>query len=179
MLFGEFFHFGGDLCNLTEMCEGAAAGFSNTNGNSHQRKLRSFSAAVEGLYITPFQIQWIIKPGNQAVEGLDNLHSRLFRQRLIDYKNKIITADMADKAALRLFTFNDTKNNPAGHFDGLITTAETVAVIKRLEKIEVRVAKGKLAASVNAFLDFLVDGNIAGQSRQRVDFHDALRTQYG
>ena len=140
---GVFFQFRSDLANLRHVGDWLIGIADEPDGNGQQSEFLFVALAVFGHDISLPVVFRRIKRRHFCIELLDDPFADFIRHRVVDDKDQVVPADVADKTVLPAPFAYHLDQYPREFFDNLVTFFKTVFVIIGLELVQVGVPDGE------------------------------------
>src|SRR3954454_9119554 len=142
----------------------ALARHRDTDGHRHQRVPALLALPVDDRDVTFAYVVRVMQQRHTLVEAGDgSSRERLHLVRLADH-HEVVTADVADEWLCPDDLGPDALERRGEQGDHVVAAQPAVAVVERLEVVEVDVAHGERAVAVGTRRDLFVDPVVAGQT---------------
>lgn len=144
------------------------------NGNSlvgddgdrqaHDRKLLFIPATVYGVDITLEAILTVVEIGNHQIKSFDDGFADCVDGVRSAHEDKVVASDMADKSFRPRQLADYCREDAAGDDQHFVSTSIAVAVVERLEIVDVEVGEREGLLALDSSSSFTEDGGVTRQA---------------
>src|SRR3954447_21723814 len=164
---GHDFHLGGDGDDRAVVGVVPLSGDGHADGHGDERVAALLALAVDDRDVPLAHIVRVVEQRDTLVEAGDGLRrERLDLLRLADH-DEVVATDVPDERLRAHDLGADLLERRGEQRDDVVAAQPAVAVVERLEVVEVDVTDRERSLATGARRDLLVDAVIAGQTGQR------------
>ena len=166
--FRYFLDIGCACADVGEMGDAAGACIDDGEGAAHDGEELGIILSVDGMDSAVVDIFFVVEIWNDEVEASAYFLTGGFYTIGWGNEYEIVAADMADIGIGVFEIANGVDEDPGGHSEDFVASAEAVFIIEGFEVIEIQVSEGEMLAFFEALFGFPHDSEISRKPGERI-----------